>query len=125
MSPDHVTPHRAPRARRIGRSKARSASIVTRTALHLTCSSPAAHASSSREFVSTWVRLPVAGSRLVDSAVRVLLWKGASVRPAEWVGVLGVFMPSIVFFRLDVVIPNGSQFLGVPRNGLFPGANHG
>lgn len=92
MSPDHVTHHSAPRARRIDRSKARSASIVTRTALHLTCSSPATHASSSREFVSTWVRLPVAGSRLVDTAVRVLLWKGASVRPAEWVGVLGVFM---------------------------------
>ena len=120
-----VIHHIAPRARRIDRCKARSASIVTRTALHLTCSSPATHASSSREFVSTWVRLPVAGSRLVDTAVRVLLWKGASVRPAEWVGVLGVLMSSIVFFRLEVVIPRRSQFLGRWRNGMFSGAKHG
>ena len=85
------THHSAPRARRIDRSKARSASIVTRTALHLTCSSPATHASSSREFVSTCVRLPVAGSRLVDTAVRVLLWKGANAGA----GACGVFMLSI------------------------------
>lgn len=71
------------------------------------------------------MRLPVAESRLVDSAVRVLLWKGASVRPAEWVGVLGVLMSSIVFFRLEVVIPQRSQFLGRWRNGMFSGANHG
>ena len=117
--------HSNPRAPRIGDCTTRSGSRFISVVLHLMRSSPATHASSSREFVSTWVRLPVAGSRMVDTAVRVLLWKGASVRPAEWVGVLGVLMSSIVFFRLEVGIPQRSQFLGRWRNGMFSGANHG
>ena len=117
--------HSNPRAPRIGDCTTRSGSRFISVVLHLMRSSPATHPISSREFVSTWMRLPVAESRLVDSAVRVLLWKGASVRPAEWVGVLGVLMSSIVFFRLEVVIPQRSQFLGRWRNGMFSGANHG
>jgi hypothetical protein len=57
--------------------------------------SPAIQHSSSREVVITCRRWPVAGSVLSDSAVRVLLWKGASV-PGPAIGVgREVFMPSI------------------------------
>lgn len=43
---------------------------VTRLATHRTFSSPASHASVSRLVVSTCVRIPVSGSRLVETAVR-------------------------------------------------------
>ncbi len=63
--------HSNPRAPRIGDCTTRSGSRFISVVLHLMRSSPATHPISSREFVSTWMRLPVAESRLVDSAVRV------------------------------------------------------
>lgn len=70
----------------------------TRVAVHRITSSPARQASSSRLVVSTRVCCPEFGSRFCDSAVRVLLWKGAGrARRAAEEG-RDVFMPSSLFF---------------------------
>lgn len=113
-------PLRAP-----ARCRSRVASSCTRLVLQAMHSSPASQHNSSREVVITCRRWPVAGSMFCDSAVRVLLWKGASVAgPAIGVG-REVFMASIVFFWPFAVIPRRSQFFGTRANAAISGANHG
>lgn len=92
--------HSAPRARRIGRCTALSASITTRNALQRTCSSPAAQFISSREVVSSCTRWPVAASVFTDSAVRVLLWKGSRREAWELGGLCAVFMAASPIFLM-------------------------
>lgn len=94
------THHSAPRARRIGRCTALSASITTRNALQRTCSSPAAQFISSREVVSTCTCWPVAASMFSDRAVRALLWKGAGRGAWELGGLCAVFMVASPIFLL-------------------------
>lgn len=86
----------APRAS--ARCRPRAASNSTRLVLQSMRSSPATQASSSREVVSVCTRWPVAVSVFMDSAVRVLEWKGTNVAgPVKGVG-RDVFMPASSLF---------------------------